>query len=272
MLKIGLIGYGSMGSMFIDRFISSGKATEDDIIVSTRTKSKLETLKSKWPNVVIAEDNMEVAKRAKYVFLCVKPYQVKEILEEIKGVVTAQTHIISANSFMTIENIEKLTGVKISKLSPSLTSEVSEGYSLLCHGSKVTSDEAEVLEVLLGGLGKIKLISEEEFEIADKLTSCGPGLIAAIFEEFVKSAAAKGRSIDCKVAEDLILHTLLGTARLLVEKGVGFDEMVSRVATEGGITEAGIKVLKADLPEVFGEMFSSAINRSRQISELVNKN
>lgn len=270
MVKVGLIGYGSMGSMFVERFISAGKVKADEIIVSTRTKSKLEAITSKCKNVLIARDNCDVVNRAKHVFLCVKPYQVKEVLAEIKGSITPETHLISANSFVTIENIESYTGAKVTKLSPSLASEVGEGISLVCHGRKVTTDEAYFIEDLLSGIGKVKLISESEFEIADKLTSCGPGLIAAIFDEFVKSAAASGSPISREIAEQLILQTLLGTTRLFAEKGMGFGDMISRVATGGGITEAGMKVLRAGLPPVFDEMFSSSIRRSRQISETVN--
>lgn len=270
MVKIGIIGYGSMGSMFIDRFIASGKAAEDEIIVATRTKNKLEGLKRKWPDVITTEDNCEVAERAKYVFLCVKPHQVKGVLEEIKGSVTADTHLISVNSFVTIEKIERSIAAKVTKLSPSLTSEVGEGYSLVCHGSNVTKAEADVLDELLGGLGKVKLINEDEFETADKLTSCGPGLIAAIFDEFVKSVAARG-DISREEAEDLILQTLLGTTKLLAESDMSFSDLISRVTTEGGITEAGIKVLRTGLPQVFDEMFESSVSRSRQIAKMVNE-
>jgi|GEM_PF-2407837 len=45
MVKVGLIGYGSMGRMLVRALIMSGALTPDEIIVSTRTKSKLDTLK-----------------------------------------------------------------------------------------------------------------------------------------------------------------------------------------------------------------------------------
>jgi pyrroline-5-carboxylate reductase len=71
-IKVGFIGYGSMGSMLVNSFISSGALTPGEIIVSTRTKSKLDLLKNQWGDIVIAGDNTEAARQAKYIFVCVK--------------------------------------------------------------------------------------------------------------------------------------------------------------------------------------------------------
>ena len=45
MLKVGLIGYGSMGSMLVASLIRSGRIKPEEMIVSTRTKSKLQDKK-----------------------------------------------------------------------------------------------------------------------------------------------------------------------------------------------------------------------------------
>lgn len=83
-IKIGIIGYGSMGSMLLNNFILSGGAKPEEIIVSTRTKTKLKNLEEVWKGINIASDNKEVTKKAKYIFICVKPQEVKPVLEEIK--------------------------------------------------------------------------------------------------------------------------------------------------------------------------------------------
>jgi len=41
----------------------------------------------------------------------------------------------------------------------------------------------------------------------------------------------------------MVLETLLGTAKLLQAKNMGFEALISAVATKGGISEEGIKVL-----------------------------
>ena len=59
-----------------------------------------------------------------------------------------------------------------------------EGISLICHNTKVTDNKKEYLEKLLGAISKVVHVKENDFDAAADLTSCAPGLIAAIFENF----------------------------------------------------------------------------------------
>ena len=81
--KIGLIGFGSMGSMLINGFIESGVLLPEQVIVSSRTKDKLQILSQKWPQVLLADDNITVAQNSKILFVCVKPLEVVPLLHEL---------------------------------------------------------------------------------------------------------------------------------------------------------------------------------------------
>lgn len=258
-----------MGSMLIDTFIKSGKIRPDEIIVSTRTKSKLAEIKALWKSIHITEDNKEVARLAKYIFICVKPLDIKNILLEINESIGSNSNIISIAGSVGMKFIEELTRAKVTKLTPSLTSEVFEGISLICHNSYVTKEEEHFIETLLSGIGKVKKIDEEDFELAAELTSCMPGFIAAIFEEFVNSGQRHNNNLSKEDIEDMVIRTLFGTAKLFIEKSLNFDEMVRRVATKGGITEEGVKVFKARLPQVFDEMFKVTLNKRKVVKENV---
>lgn len=106
----------------------------------------------------------------------------------------------------------------------------------------------------------VKNIPENEFELVSELTSCAPGLIAAMFKEYVNVAIAH-TSLEKDEIRDLIIKTLAGTSKLLNEVNPNFDDTVARVATKGGATEAGVVVLESKLPAVFEEMFSKTLER-----------
>lgn len=272
MIILGFIGYGSMGSMLIDAFLRSGNIKPGEIIVSSRTKSKLDILKEKWIDIHTADSNSEVAQKAKYVFVCVKPLEVNGVLEEIRDSVSSDTNIISIAGAVKIAYIEKLTGAKVTKLIPSLTSEVMEGISLVCHGKTVSREESDYIEMLLNSISKVKLIREEEFDLATELTSCMPGFIASIFEEMVESAFRHTDSLSRTDIEEMVLRTLYGTSRLFIEKNMGFSEMIDRVATKGGITEEGVKALRKGLPDVFDKMFDNTLFKRKLINEKIEQN
>lgn len=52
---------------------------------------------------------------------------------------------------------------------------------------------------------------------------------------------------------------------------MSFEETISRVATKGGLTEEGVRVLKNELPKAFDEVFRRVISKRRRIIEMVNK-
>lgn len=261
--KLGLIGYGSMGSMLLQGFIKSGALAARDIIVSTRTKSKLEQLKSAWPDINIAAGNAEAAEKAKYVFVCVEPDDVKSILMEIKDCLNADSVIVSAAGSVSMQNIESVTHGKVIRFMPTVTSEVGEGVTLLCCNERTRAEEAAYIEALLNIIGRVKQIPEEEFGPALILTSCGPGLFASMLNEFVESALRQNSGLGRKDAEEMVIATFFGTAKTLLEKNMGVDELIRRVATKGGTTEEGVRVLRTGLPAVFDQMFGVTLGKRR---------
>lgn len=268
--KVGIIGFGSMGRMLVNGFINSGKLSPADIVISTRTRSKLDSLHPDWRDLYIAQDNPDAIKRAKTIFLCVKPYDVKAVLDEIKDTIGYDTHIISTAGSVQIESIENTVCGQVSKLTPTVTSEVNEGISLLCHGSRVSIKNREFAESLLNQISIVKILPEQDFEVAAEVTSCGPGLLSAVLQEFVHSAGRHTCSFENKDIEEMLMKTLFGLLKLYCEKNMSLGEIMERVATKGGITEEGIMVLKQGLPHNFDRMFTQMLDKRKNVNTLVN--
>jgi pyrroline-5-carboxylate reductase len=263
MLDAAFIGLGSMGNMLVGGFIESGGLTPSDIIVANRTKKKLDDASMRWPGIHIAASNAEAASAARHVFICVRPLDVKAVLEEIRPSLSTDAHIVSIAGTVPVEGIESLTGCAATKVGPAVTSEVRAGVSLVCHGGKVRPDDAAFTEGLLRRIGVVKVLPERDYELAIELTSCMPGFIASIFQEVTESAMRHTQTLSRADAEEMVLKTLLGTARLLTERNMSFDEAITRVATPGGITEEGVRVLRSKLPQALDEMFDRTLEKRR---------
>jgi pyrroline-5-carboxylate reductase len=59
MQNIGFIGYGHMGSILVKSLLSTKAIKQEQLIISTRTQNKLEELKSIYPDIIIAENNIQ---------------------------------------------------------------------------------------------------------------------------------------------------------------------------------------------------------------------
>ena len=267
MKKIGFIGYGSMGKVILEGFLLSGVIKPYEVIISSRTISKLDHLKNEYPDIEIADNNIDISKKSNLIFLMVGTSDIKDVIEEIKEFTSENTHLVYISAGLTMDNVSGIFNGKITKVMPSLTSKVHEGVTLICHNSDVTEAEGEYLNSLFNSIGTAKVINEQDFDVGADITSCSPAFIAKIFMEFAKTASMNsGFSIE--ETEEMVIKTLYGTSKLLSE-GMGFQNLIALVATKGGITEEGVKVLDDDIPSTFNKLFSTTIKKHNTIkSEL----
>lgn len=268
--KYGVIGYGNMGRMLLDGFFASEALDPEQVTISSRTKSRLEGLEARWPGIEIAGENKLLAQKCDRIFICVKPLDVEGVLGEIAEHPGRCKHIICIAACVSIENLEKIFPGKITRVIPSLTSNVGKGISLVCHNDRVGPEDAECVERLFNAIGTTKNIEEENFGAAADLTSCAPGMIAAIFQEFVE-AGIRHSSLTRKEAEEMVITTLYGTSKLLHDREIKFPELISQVATEGGITEEGLRVLRKGLPHLLDEVFKETLDKHKKIESVVSE-
>lgn len=260
MVQIGIIGTGSMGRMLVRSFIESGAAGPEEIIASSRTKESLLALATET-DIRCGRDNREVIEEAEVIFLCVRPSEVGDVLLDLKGDLSPEKLLVSIAAGVGLDDLQTWTAARVVRVIPTLTSEVLKGASLVAFGERATDADREVVLALLGAIGRAVEVREEDFEALTLITSCGPAFVAALMEEFAAAAARQG-GIRPDLAELLVKETLIGTAGLA--DASSFEEVVSRVATPGGITEKGVAVIRERGPVVFDEMMAAALGRERK--------
>lgn len=264
MEKIGFIGLGSMGSSLLKGLLEYGALSQQEVLVSTRTKERIKELVSLFPEVQLAESNIELARESRTIFIGVKTGDVRNVLLEIRPHLQSEAHLIIITGGLTTTNVARIFSGKLTKIIPSLTCEVGKSVTLIFHNRLVAAQEAARVEKWLACLGLVKVIAEDHFEIGADLTSCAPAFIASIFKHFVEVGLKHSR-FKREDIEEMVLMTLAGTAGLLYEKKLGFDEIISRVATKGGITEEGLKILDEHLPFVFDELLKATLNKHQMV-------
>lgn len=244
-----------------EKIISSNVISESKITISNRTFDKLIPVKDKYSNVNITHNNSEVAKNSDVLFLCVKPLDIKSVLLEIYNNISPTTHLVSLNGSVLFEQLEKVANkCKISKAIPSVTAEVNLSQTLVCHNSIVSEKDKNILKGILSTFGNVIELPETEIGMGSELVSCMPGFIASLFNEICIEAQN-----HTTLAEDLIIemvkNTMYGTSKLLLDNNLSFEEVIIRVATKGGITEEGTKVIHEHFPKIASELFHKTIQK-----------
>ena len=259
-MRVGIIGYGSMGKMLLWKFSEAGNIGKQDLLVSNRTVSKLEEAK----DIAKVVSSKELASSSDIVFVCVRPVDLKTVLEEIRDSINPEALLVSLNGSVSFETIRKVIDIKTAKVIPSLTAEIGRSQTLVCFDDRV-SDKA-ALKGLLSCIGDVIELPENEMGMGSELVSCMPGFIASIFDVICKSAEGH-TSIPKEQIVQMVLRTMSATGDLMLRKDMSFEDVVTRVATKGGITEEGTKVVYEGFPRTADLLFEKTLEKRRLTTE-----
>jgi len=252
-MKVGFIGTGSMGSILIEAFISSGALSADQIVAANRSYAKAANLACLYPGLYAATDNREVARSCDIIFICVKPHEYKQVIEDIQPFVNSKQIVVSITSPVLIKLLEDHLPCKIAKVIPSITNYAMSGASLIVYSERMLASDRERLEALFRQISIPHHIEERHTRVTSDLSSCGPAFLCYFLERFV-DAAVQLTGISKEEASLLASDMLLGTAKLLTDKNFTFSTLRERVCVPGGITHEGLKVMQAHLDGMFEQL------------------
>lgn len=261
-MTVGIIGYGSMGKMLLCKFSEYAGLDKQSILVSNRTSDKLREAE----NIATITDNHGVAGAADIIFICVRPVDLKGVLEEIRDDIRPDALLVSLNGSISFQSIHKVISSKTAKVIPSVTAEIGRSQTLVCFDDNTDEKDKAELTALLKHIGDVIELPENEMGMGSELVSCMPGFIASIFD-VICSSAQKHTSLPKEQIVRMVLATMSATGDLMIRRDMSFDDVVKRVATKGGITEEGTKVIYEGLPETADLLLQKTLEKRRLTSE-----
>ena len=261
-MNTGIIGYGSMGKMLLEKFSDAGYAPEN-LYVFNRTESKLAGI---GKTVTVCHSQTELAACCDIIFLCVPPSAIKAVLEGIRTEVKESSLLVSLNGSVTFAQMKKIVKHKMAKVIPSVTAEIGKSQTLVCYNEQAEDTDRKALEQLLCSIGNVIELPEREIGMGSELVSCMPGFIASVFD-VICQAAGKHTEIPYDQVIRMVLNTMCATGELMLEKQMSFEKVVARVATKGGITEEGTKVIYEQFPETADKLFEKTLAKRKLTAE-----
>ncbi len=271
MEQVGIIGFGSMGSM-LARALLRGGVEAQRLGISTRTPERAADFLKEHPGARFFATPQELAARGGILFLAVPPKEIKPVLDRIRNALPAGTRLVSLAAGVTLSELESAVPCPVSRIIPNVCAEADAGVYLYMAGIRESEAGARETERLLSSSGTVVRVDEGDIETLTEVTSCGPGLYAAFFDEFA-NAAERARSYkiagelsgtDNGVRSDireLLRETAAGLARLQAGTAMDYPRIIERVARKGGITEIGVALLRERLPGLLDEIFSRSLAR-----------
>jgi pyrroline-5-carboxylate reductase len=237
-LIIAVLGAGKIGEAVARATAKSPKVSQ--VIVTKRNPA---TLKRPLPRKMQATtDNASAAKRADLVILAVKAADAKLLLDSISRE-TAGKLVVSFMAAVSTAKLERhLPKAKVVRAMTNMAAIVGEAVTAYSAGTRVGPDDLAQARFVLGRLGEVVEVPENQLDAVTALSGSGPAYIAILIDALVTAGLKVGLPRD--TAFKLAAQTLVGTAKLLRETGMNVTELRDAVTTPAGTTIAGIYELE----------------------------
>ena len=142
---------------------------------------------------------------------------------------------------------------------------VDEAMSVISGGSHADEEHLAIAEELLGYVGKVLRLKEKHQDAVTATSGSGPAYFFLLAEAMIEACILLGLSRD--IATDLIIQTMLGSAKMLRDTGKHPVELREMVTSPGGTTIAAIRHLEeAGVRAAFLNAIDAARKRSEELA------
>ncbi len=269
-LRICFIGTGSMGSAVLQGLVASGY---DKKLISATTRSEASAAKLREQGIsalaieTSADANQLLASDAQLIVLGVKPYQIADVLTEIREEIDKEAVVISMAAGIELKTMaEKLPEQKnLIRTMPNTPALVGKGVTGLVGAQSASKDAIEASKALFETVGEVVEIEESQINALSAISGSGPAWLMFIVEKWEEVAISKGFTPE--QAAKLVRSTLIGSAQLLANTGDEPALIRKNVTSPGGTTERIIATLDAgELNELFDSALEAAVKRAHEIA------
>lgn len=266
-MKIAIIGCGNVGGALARRIFSSGLSSGRELFLYERDPSQCQALSKEFDcyTANLPDDKLN---ECDVICLSVKPQDSMKACEAISAALEGDKVVITFMAGITTSTLKSSISMVESfvRAMPNLPFTVNEGISGVFYQDGISNTKRNSADRILRLLGEIVIVNDEALmDVITAVSASGPGFLSYLIDALINATCAQG--FDRAQAMHLVLQTLKGTVKLLEVEAIEPGELIRRVATKGGTTEAAIKVLSdADINGIVSMAINSATQRGKELS------
>jgi pyrroline-5-carboxylate reductase len=258
--SILIVGCGNMGGAMLAGWLAAGSAPSRFTVVD--------------PQLPAAPEGVELLRALPdrtfdAVLLGVKPQLLGDVAPQLARLAGPRTIVLSILAGVELASLAvRFPEAKgLVRIMPNLAAAIGKSPVALFAQGLDDAARTEVTE-LFEPLGLPEWLAEEaQFDLVTALAGSGPAFVYRFIDALAAGAAELG--LPREQADRLALATVEGAAALAAASPHGPGELARRVASPGGTTEAGLRVLDADraLGKLAEATLKAAADRSAEMAE-----
>lgn len=260
---IGFIGAGVMARALGKGLVDGGIVPATSLICSAPTPQEgqpfLDLLQgSRW-----TPSNEEVVSQSDLIILAVKPQVFSEATAALREA-SAKKLFLSLMAGITLEKICAALHptARIVRSMPNTPMQIGVGASVYAGGPNATEDDLQLIHRVLSSAGKAFRVKEEQINAITALSGSGPAYVFHFIDALIRGAVDLG--LPEKLARDLAMQTVLGSAQLAAVSPLSPLDLASQVKSPRGTTLAGCAILEEHdaLNKLMARCLAAAKNRA----------
>ncbi|HET9647030.1 MAG TPA: pyrroline-5-carboxylate reductase [Microlunatus sp.] len=263
--KLAILGAGVMGETVLSGLLRAGWDPAQISVTDRRPERQLE-LQQRYGVVVL--DNGPAAAAADTVILVVKPQDMNDLLAEIADSVGPDTLVVSLAAGVDTASIETQlpAGTPVVRVMPNTPAQVDEGMAAISPGSHADAHHLDRVTDILAATGRVVTLPERYQDAVTAISGSGPAYLFFVVEAMIEAGVHLGLPRD--TSTQLVVQTMLGSAKLLRETGEHPTVLRERVTSPGGTTAAAVRQLEEHrVRAAFMIAMEAARDRSRALAE-----
>ena len=264
--RVAFLGGGRMGEALASGLVRSKARTKSELIVTCRREERAAEI-TKRLGVQATLSNKDAVAWAHTVVLTVKPQDMEALLGQIAGSATPEHLVISLAAGIRTNYIERylMPGVPVVRTMSNVPVLVDEAMSVVSPGSSAGDKHLAVAQELLSAVGRVIRLPEKHQDAITATSGSGPAYFFLLAEAMIEACILLGLARD--VATELIIQTMLGSAKMLRDTGKHPVELREMVTSPGGTTIAAIRILEeAGVRAAFLNAIDAACKRSAELA------
>jgi len=240
--RLTVLGAGKMGSILLEALLGHGLLLPQHTRATVQHGDRARSVSRL--GTAITTDNAKAVRGADIVLVCVKPGQVRGVLEEIAPVLGPKQLLVSIAASVPTAYMEKFLSAKIPvvRAMPNTPCAVGAGMTGLCKGTHAGQQHLELACLLFDAVGKTVVLDEKHMDAVTALSASGPAYIYIILESLAEAGVKVGLPRD--TATLMAAQTTMGAARVVLETGDHPALLKDAVTTPAGCTIDGILELE----------------------------
>lgn len=261
-INIGIIGTGNMGGAII-KGITTDELKKSIIALDTDQSKLIDIVRE--TGIKSGNSIEEIKDFSDIIIIAVKPDVIVNICSSLKsfnGIIVSIAAGISIATLINNIGVDK----KIIRAMPNTPVITGSGMTVISPSPKVTEDDIKKIITIFRSVGKVLVMDEKYMNAVTAVSGSGPAYVFTFIQAMADAGVKLG--IPRNESQLLAAQTILGSAKMFLDKSENPISLRDRVTSPGGTTITALHVLeRAGFSGIIIDAIEAAAIKSKELDK-----